>query len=427
MKNLILAGALLCSFSMASAQSETDTKVSSEPVYVANSGSSSASGRSSHAGHGVQENSQNGDDPMRSKNFSKSFSISPSDKINLHNQYGAMVIKIWDKREVKIDVSIKAFSNEDREAQRLIDQVNISAEKDGDQVTCKTNIGSGSRWAGRGRRREVKVNYVVYMPATNSLTLTQEFGNVNMDDFAGPLYAKVQYGDFIAGKLSSANNYVSVQYGKTTITDINKAVVKQQYGSGLTIGAAGTLDLNAQYVTVRINTIRGDAIIKQQYGSGISITNVNNLDLDIQYANVRVDNIKGNAIIRQQYNSIKIGTVGKLDLKSQYANVEIGALRGDGFFKMSYNNFDIAEVGTGCRNLTIDADYVDTKLKFAEGFNSDFNVQTSYSGFKSGDRVTVRQSGSQDDDNSKNYTGKIGSGGRSAVRIKSDYGSVTFR
>lgn len=428
MKNLILAGALLCSFSMASAQTETDTKVNSEPVYVANSGSSSASGRSSHTGRGVQENSQNGDDPMRSKNFSKSFSISSSDKINLHNQYGGMVIKIWDKKEVKIDVSIKAFSNEDREAQRLIDQVTVSAEKDGDQVTCKTNIGnSGSRWSGRGRRREVKVNYVVYMPATNSLTLTQEFGNVNMDDFAGPLYAKVQYGDFIAGKLSNANNYVSVQYGKTTITDINKAVVKQQYGSGLTIGTAGTLDLNAQYVTVRINTIRGDAIIKQQYGSGISITNVNNLDLDIQYANVRVDNIKGNAIIRQQYNSIKIGTVGKLDLKSQYANVEVGALRGDGFFKMSYNNFDIVEVGAGCRNLTIDADYVDTKLKFAEGFNGDFNVQTSYSGFKSGDRVAVRQSGSQDDDNSKNYTGKIGSGGRGAVRIKSDYGSVTFR
>lgn len=426
MKNLILAGALLCSFSMTNAQTETDAKVSNEPVYTANSGSSSRSNRSSHA---VQQSTdtQNGDDPMRSKTFSKSFSLSPSDKINLHNQYGGMVIKVWDKKEIKIDVSIKAFSNEDREAQRLIDQVNISADKDGDMVTCKTNIGSGSRWSGRGRRREVKVNYVVYMPATNSLTLTQEFGNVNMDDFAGPLYAKVQYGDFIAGKLSNANNYVSVQYGKTTITDINKAVVKQQYGSGLTIGAAGTLDLNAQYVTVRINTIRGDAIIRQQYGSGISITNVNNLDLDIQYANVRVDNIKGNAIIRQQYNNIKIGTVGKLDLKSQYANVEIGALRGDGYFKMSYNNFDIVDVGAGCRNLTIDADYVDTKLKFADGFNGDFNVQTSYSGFKSGDRVAVRQAASQDDDNSKNYTGKIGSGGRVAVRIKSDYGSVTFR
>ncbi|WP_367864935.1 hypothetical protein [Pedobacter sp. WC2423] len=430
MKNLILAGTLLCSLSIASAQTETDNKVSSEPVYAANSGSSSSSSRSSHMSRGVQQNTdmQSGDDDaMRSKNFSKSFSLSASDKINLHNQYGGMVIKIWDKKEVKIDVSIKAFSNDDREAQKLIDQVNISADKDGDMITCKTSIGNGSRFSGRNRRREVKVNYVVYMPAANSLTLTQEFGNVTMEDFAGPLYAKVQYGDFIAGKLSNVNNYVSVQYGKTVISDINKAVVKQQYGSGLTIGAAGTLDLNAQYVTVNINTIRGDAVIRQQYGSGISITNVNNLDLDIQYANVRVENIKGNAVIKQQYNNIKIGTVGKLELKSQYANVEIGALRGDGLFKMSYNNFDIAEVGAGCRSLTIDADYVDSKLRFSDSFNGDFNVQTSYSGFKSGDRVAVRQSGSQDDDNSKNYTGKIGSGGRSSVRIKSDYGSVTFR
>ncbi|KIO77092.1 hypothetical protein TH53_11335 [Pedobacter lusitanus] len=392
--------------------------MSEAPVYAVNT-SLSTSDQST-----IQ---QNGDDPMRSKNFSKSFSLSSADKISLHNQYGGMVIKIWDKKEIKIDVSIRAFSNDDREAEKLIDQVNIAAEKNGDMVTCKTIIGERNRWSGRNRRREVKVNYVVYMPAVNSLTLTQEFGNVSMEDFAGPLYAKVQYGDFNAGKLTNTNNYVSVQYGKTVITEINKAVVRQQYGSGLTIATAGTLDLNAQYATVTINTIRGDAVIRQQYGSGISITNVGNLDLDAQYANVRIDNIKGNAVIKQQYNSVKIGTVGKLDLRAQYANVNIGNLRGDGNFKMSYNSFDVVEVGAGCRNLTIDADYVDSKLNFSDAFHGDFTVQTSYSGFRSGERVSVRQGASQDDDNSKTYTGKIGNGGKSNVRINADYGSVTFK
>jgi hypothetical protein len=425
MKKLILSGVLFCSFSLANAQGETELKISEAPVYAV----SSTSSITSHSVSTTQEstNQQNGDDPVRSKNFSKSFSLTSADKINLHNQFGGMVIKIWDKKEVKIDVSIKAFSNDEKGADKLINQVNISAEKSGDMVTCKTIIDEGSRSSERNKRREVKVNYVVYMPATNSLTLTQEFGNVNMEDFAGPLYAKVQYGDFVAGKLTNTNNYVSVQYGKTVITDINKAVVKQQYGSGLTIGAAGTLDLNAQYVTVMINTIRGDAVIKQQYGSGISITNVNNLDLDVQYANVRVDNIKGNAVIRQQYNNIKIGTVGKLDLRSEYANVTIGNLRGDGNFKMSYNNFDVVEVGAGCKNLTINSEYVDTKLNFADAYNGDFNVQTNYGGFKAGNRVNARQTGDQDDDESKNYTGKIGNGGKSYIRVKADYGSVTFK
>jgi len=425
MKKLILSGILFCSFSLANAQGETELKISEAPVYAVSSTSSITSRSVSTTQESM--NQQNGDDPVRSKNFSKSFSLTSADKINLHNQFGGMVIKIWDKKEVKIDVSIKAFSNDEKGADKLINQVNISAEKSGDMVTCKTIIDEGSRSSERNRRREVKVNYVVYMPATNSLTLTQEFGNVNMEDFAGPLYAKVQYGDFVAGKLTNTNNYVSVQYGKTVIADINKAVVKQQYGSGLTIGAAGTLDLNAQYVTVMINTIRGDAVIKQQYGSGISITNVNNLDLDVQYANVRVDNIKGNAVIRQQYNNIKVGTVGKLDLKSEYANVTIGNLRGDGNFKMSYNNFDVVEVGAGCKNLTINSEYVDTKLNFADAYNGDFNVQTNYGGFKAGNRVNARQTGDQDDDESKNYTGKIGNGGKANIRVKADYGSVTFK
>ncbi|MGY0039451.1 hypothetical protein [Pedobacter sp. NJ-S-72] len=268
MKKLILSGILFCSFSLANAQSETDLKISEAPVYAVSSNSTSSTTSYAVSTSQQSSNQQNDNDPMRSKNFSKSFSLSSTDKISLHNQYGSMIIKIWDKKEVKIDVSIRAYSNDEKETEKLINQVNISAEKSGDMVTCKTTIGEGNRWSGRNKRREVKVNYVVYMPAANSLTLTQEFGNVNMEDFAGPLYAKVQYGDFVAGKLTNTNNYVSVQYGKTVITDVNKAVVKQQYGSGLTIGAANTLDLNAQYVTVVINTIRGDAVIKQQYGIG---------------------------------------------------------------------------------------------------------------------------------------------------------------
>ncbi|QNK62880.1 hypothetical protein H7F33_20475 [Pedobacter sp. PAMC26386] len=417
MKKLILAGMLLCSSSLVSAQDETVLQINDAPVYAVNTNIQSTQGRSS----------RDKDDPMRLKTFSKSFPLSATDKINIHNQYGGMVIKVWDKKEVKIDVSIKAYSNDDKEAEKLIDQVNISAEKNGDLVTCKTVIGERNRWSGRNRRREVKVNYVVYLPATNSLTLTQEFGNVNLDDFAGPLYAKVQYGDFNAGKLTSTNNYVSVQYGKTAIVEINKAVIKQQYGSGLTIETAGTLDLNAEYVTVRINTIRGDAVIRQQYGSGISIVNVNNLDLNAQYANVKIDNIRGNAEIKQEYNSLKIGTVGKLNLNSQYANVNMGSLRGDGNFRMSYNNFDINEIGAGCKNLTIVADYVDTRLGFADNYHGDFFVRTSYSGFKAGNRVTARQQGEKDDDSSKNYTGKIGSGGKANIHVKSEYGSVSFK
>lgn len=378
---------------------------------------------------------QQGDEPGRTKNITKTFPADQTDKINLSNQYGSMTIKVWNKREVKIDISIVAISDNEREADKLIDEVNIDAGKNGDVISCKTTIGSDNHWGGnfrigKNRKREIKINYVVYMPVANALTLSQQYGNVNMDDFSGPLSAQVQYGDFNAGKLADDNNYVKVQYGKTTIEELNKATIKQQYGSGLFIGIAGELNLSAQYANVTINTIKKDAVIKQQYGSGLKIGSVGNLDLNVQYANANITTIRGNAVIKQQYNSISIGSVGRLDLKSQYADVNITLLRGDGIFKTSYNHFNISEITGACRNLDIDADYADVNLNFSDSYNGDFTLQKSYGGFKYGANVKATVSGDDEDrrgSSSKRYSGKIGNGGNANVTIKAAYGSVVFK
>lgn len=374
-----------------------------------------------------QDNGRSGD-PVRSKNYSKTFPADRNDKVVLSNQFGSMIIRTWDKREVKIDVVVKAYSSNEGDSQRMIDGVNVSLEKSGDQISGRTTMGNDSFNNNSGRRkREINVAYTVYLPATNSLTLSQQFGSVNMADFAGPLYAKVQYGNFTAGNLSNTNNYLSVQYGNGNIGELNKAVIKQQYGSGLVIGTVGTLDLNAQYASVTINTIKGDAQIKQQYGSGLKIGTVNNLTLNAQYTNVQLTTVKGDAQIKQQYNNLSIGSVDKLDLRAQYAGVTIGNLRGDGTFKTSYHSFKIAEVGAGCKNLSIDADYADVNLGFADNYNADFTVDKNYGGFKYSGRVSARSTGEKESSSSKNYIGKIGNGGSGNVRIKSDYGSVTFR
>lgn len=364
-------------------------------------------------------------DPYRNKSFSRTFPADRNDKVILSNQFGSMTIKTWDKREVKIDVSISAYSSNEKEAQRLLDGVTIAADKSGDQISCKTSIDENS--SGRNRKREVKVDYVVYMPATNSLTLSQQFGPATIGDFAGPLYAKVQYGNFNAGNLSNTNNYISVQYGNGNIAELNKAVIKQQYGSGLVIGTVGTLDLNAQYASVNITTVKGNAQIKQQYGSGLKIGSVGNLVLDAQYASVNVGTIRGDAQIKQQYNSLTIASVEKLDLRAQYAGISIGTLKGDGNFKIGYNNLKINEVGAGCRNLNVEAQYVAVGIGFTDNYNADFTVQNSYSSFRYGANVKAKSSGDDDDSSSKSYSGKIGNGGSANVRIKADYGSVSFR
>lgn len=379
----------------------------------------------------IQDNQQNSDDPMRSKTFSKSFPVDRSDKITISNKYGVVVIKTWDKKEIKVDVDIKAYSKDANDVQRLLDDASIEAVKSGDQVTFKTNIGDRNGNYGSSTkngktvwRREVRINYTVYMPASNALTVTNQYGNVEMGDFSGALYAKVQYGNFTAGNLSSNNNYLSVQYGKANVQEMNNAVVKQQYGSGLTLGTVGTLDLNAQYAGVHIGAIKGNAIIRQQYGSGLTIGSVGSLDLDAQYANVNIGAINGNAALKQQYNNLSIGSVNKLDLKGQYVTVKIASLKGDGNFKLAYNRLLIDNIGGGCKVFNLDADYVDASLNFISGYQGDFDVKTRYTGFKPGAGVTCRPAVGEGQE--KNYSGKIGNGGGCKIAIKADYGSIAL-
>lgn len=382
----------------------------------------------------VQEQS-NADDPMRSKTFSKSFSLSGGDKVSLSNRYGPVVIKTWDKKEIKVDVDIKAYSNKEDEAQTLLNEAEIEASKVGDQVSFSTRIGEGKNQSygtsiRNGKtlwRREVKVSYVVYLPASSALTIANQYGPIEIGNHSGDISIKLQYGNLTAGKLSSNNNYISVQYGKTTVQEIGQAVIKQQYGSGVTIGTVnGNLELNAQYAAVTISAVKGNATIKQQYGSGLNVGAVENLDLNAQYANVTLGNVNGNAVIKQQYNSITIGNVNKLDIKGQYANVKVGNLKGDGNFKLSYNNLNIDNISNACKNLNVDGAYVGVNIGFASNYNAELDVSTRYGGFKYGSGVTARLIGDEDR-NEKAYTGKIGNGSSGKVVIKTQYGGITFK
>ncbi|WP_316802629.1 hypothetical protein [Pedobacter nototheniae] len=381
----------------------------------------------------INQDVQSGSDAEKTKTFSKSFSIDGSDKINLNNQYGSILIKTWDKKEFRVDVDIKVYSNSSSDVQKLLDEVSIDAVKNGDLVSVKTVMGERNGRYGRSVRngvttwrREIKVNYVVYMPSANPLTVSQQYGNVDLGNFSGPTSFKVQYGNLTAGNLSNSNNYINVQYGKADIQDLNAAVVKHEYGGGVTIGAVGTLDLDAQYVTVNVNSIRKSADLKVEYGGGLTVGNIGgNLLLNTEYAKVNINNVKGNAVVKQGYGSLSIASAGKLTLKTEYTNVTLGTLNGDANINMDYNRLNVAEITPACKSFTFVGEYVSVGLGFGSGYNANFNVSTSYAGFKYGSNVTSRSAG--DDDEIKRYTGKIGSGGSSAVSIKSEYGSIVFK
>lgn len=341
------------------------------------------------------------DSPSKAKTFTKSFSIDRSDKINLNNQFGSITIKVWNKNEIKVEADIKAYAKTENEAQKLLDDVVVTATKSGDLVTYKTTMGDrNGNWGSNVRngktiwRREVKTHYIVYMPASNALTVSQQYGNIIMDDFAGPTSIKVQYGNLTAGNLSNANNYISTQYGKASVKDMGGAKIKHQYGGGTTLGAVDNLDLDAQYTTVSVASVKGAATIKHQYGGGTTIGTVSGaMNVNTQYAPIKISNLRGNLTSRAQYGKVLID------------NIEAG------------------------KDVDVDAQYSTVSLGFASNYAADFDVRTHYGSFKYGANVSARREGGDDRSysSSKSYTGQIGKGGNARVKVTSQYNTVTFK
>ena len=227
--------------------------------------------------------------PQKIKLFTKSFTVDKNDKINLSNQYGALTIKTWDKNEIKVDAEIKAFANTDAAAQKLLDVTTINVSKAGDLISCITDIDIDNNWSTGSKKREVKVYMTVYMPATNMLKATQEYGDIVMGDYSGTTSLTVEYGALTTGDLKSTSNAIRVEYGKATIKSVNQAKISHEFGSGTTIGAAGSLTIHAEHTNIKIGSLRGRSTANLEYGKLI------------------VDEVSASLAVTADYSTISLG------------------------------------------------------------------------------------------------------------------------
>lgn len=91
---------------------------------------------------------------------------------------------------------------------------------------------------------------------------------------------------------------------------------------------------------------------------------------------------------------------------------------------MAYDRLAIDHIGSGCKNLVVNAEHAHVSIGFNENYHADFDVIATYARFIYGDRVAARVL--SDGDNTKIYSDKIGNEGSAKVVIKEVYGSVSF-
>jgi hypothetical protein len=323
----------------------------------------------------------------RKKTIIKLYDVTANDALSIDNQFGQVSVGLWDKNEIRVQITISASASSDERTQQFIDAITIEEKRSGNQIMVRTNFNqniasnwSFNRWKNGGDRNYVKIDYTVTMPRANALTIRNKFGNTLVSDFHAPLTVYSRYGNVQANELTSRLTDIDVAYGNANINSIDQAKLELAYGK---------LDLN------RANTL----------------TLIN------------------------KFGKMRIGDIGKLNANIDYADAEIGTLRESGKIDVSFSGgFRIEQLPATVNNLDIRSSYSSVALPVASGNDVDFDVTVSYGSFNHSSSPTFHFTSQPNDDSNsrgpkltKQYVGKVGKGTGTKVRVVSKFGNVSFK
>jgi hypothetical protein len=340
------------------------------------------------------------DNPIEKKKIiTKSFSVDAKDKLNINNQHGDVKIELWNKNEIKVDITIIGYASSEQKAQELIDNVEITDKREGEKISFKTFIDSdnnnwswGNSWSWSGKKEDencncpkakkgVEINYMVYMPRTNALSVSNKYGKTIIPQFDAPLRITSNYGSFSSDRLTGTNKDIFVQYGSSTIKQMDEG------------------------------------------------------DLQISYSKLSIDKAD-NLKLKNNYGSVVLDDINNLDGTFQYSSGKIGKINETGKLNISYSDgVQLSELSKTLKSLDIRSNYTAVKLPVSGDCNADFEVTTTYANFRypSGKvTFTVNPDENDDDDRkmgwqpTKTYKGKIGKGSNTKITIKTNYAGVKF-
>ena len=340
------------------------------------------------------------DNPIeKKKTITKSFTVDAKDKLAINNQHGEVKVELWNKNEIKVDITIIGYGNSEKKAQEFLDNVEIIDKREGEKISFKTLIDSdndswswGNNWSWKSDKKDdncncpankkgVEVNYMIYMPRTNSLSVSNKYGKTIIAQFAAPLRVTSNYGSFTSDRLTGTDKDIFVQYGSSNIKQMDDG------------------DLHIAYSKLNID---------------------------------KADNLK----LTNNYGSVTLDDINNLDGTFQYSSGKIGRINETGKLSISYSDgVQLSELSKTLKSLDIRSNYTAVRLPVSGDVNADFEVTTTYANFRYPQgklTFTVNPDENEDDDrkmgwqSTKTYKGKIGKGSNTKITIKTNYAGVKF-
>ncbi|MBT8253124.1 MAG: hypothetical protein KJN68_04070 [Bacteroidia bacterium] len=328
----------------------------------------------------------------KEKTIHKEFNVNSNATLRVSNSYGDLDITTWNENRIVIDVTITTNGNNEEKVQRKLDDLDVEFSSSQEWVSAETTFNkrkSKSWWSWGSNNVNMKINYVIKMPMTNNVKLSNDYGSINLDKLEGQAEINCDYGKITTKELMGDNNMLNFDYTKNSYFEYVKSGKVNADYSAYTVGKTNNLEVSADY-TKSVIEIAEDVKYNCDYGS-MTVEKANNITGDGDYLTLRLGEI--------------------------YKNVQV---KGD------YGSMEIDKMTSNAGNVTINSDYMKITIGYDSSYSFEYDIQLEYAGLRGAEDFEMVKKRIKSSD--KYYFGYHGDQNTSnRILINSEYGSVTFK
>lgn len=338
------------------------------------------------------------------KTINREFGTTAKGTTALYNKYGMVKVKTWGNNSVKIDITIVVNTESQRDADAMFDRIKVNFTSTSGYVKAETMVDQENWWPKTFNCQDFKINYEVYIPASNQLDLKNKYGNSFVTDLKGKLMAEIKYGDLRTEVVENdVDLYLS--YGKAYMTKVNNVNGQIDYGE-LNLTEARDLLLDTKYSDLNVERA-ANLRITSKYDD-FQLGTVEDLRLQTKYADVKVKNVRA-AYLTTQYTDLKIGSITDvLDADQSYGGLKVEML------------------GRNASAVSLVGKYTDVNIALDKGTPCRFDVESRYADLKLPNGATIKQS--ETGSNRKVVKGYVGdANAKGVVKARMDYGNFVLR
>lgn len=349
------------------------------------------------------------------KKYSKTFDVNGNGNVRLENRYGSIVVETWERDQVQIDVRIKVSADDQEDADKTFDRIEINMTGGGNSASATTSIGSSRRsskgiferifdgdwgWGGNSSN-DFKVYYSVKMPASASLVTEAKYCDVTLPDLSGDNRITVGYGDLVGGDLTGANE-ISISYGSARVDEMGTdSRFRIRYSDGV-IRTAGDLKYDGRYSETRIGR-------------------AGKLDIDAGYEELEITSAT-EVRFEGNYNDVDLEHVGRVFLDGNYCDFNLGTVEKELEVDASYGDLEIDLLKVGFERVYVRANYIDVEIDVESGAGYEMDLRSRY-GDISYDKSRSTNVNSSKAGSSESVKGAVGNG-KGRVDISTSYGDI---